>query len=151
MSVVSDVLWYSFLQHPPLKLQKFHAPLNGWKELVRCIAHCHHCKVPSMLYSRFVDACCSNDILFIADTNELPTRRVRRETVGEVEEHGLLLLVQSTWIRNGTNSCQKVTVLEDIWSEINVFWIIFMVTPCINDINPFLVQIMHLYSLLKQD
>ena len=29
--------------------------------------------------------------------------------------------------------------------------VIFMVTPCINDINPFLVQLMHLYSLLKQD
>ena len=29
--------------------------------------------------------------------------------------------------------------------------LIFMVTPCINDINPFLVQLMHLYSLLKQD
>ena len=25
-----------------------------------------------------------------------------------------------------------------------------MVTLCINDINPFLVQLMHLYSLLKQ-
>ena len=29
--------------------------------------------------------------------------------------------------------------------------LIFMVTPCINDINPFLVQLMHFYSLLKQD
>ena len=27
--------------------------------------------------------------------------------------------------------------------------LIFMVTPCINDINPFLVQLMHLYSLFK--
>ena len=27
---------------------------------------------------------------------------------------------------------------------------IFMVIPCINDIKPFIVQLMHLYSLLKQ-
>ena len=28
--------------------------------------------------------------------------------------------------------------------HITFFMVIFMVTPCINDINPFLVQLMHL-------
>ena len=59
-----------------------------------------------MLYSRFIEACCSNDILFITDTSELPSSRMRGETVGEVKEHSLLLPIQCTRIRNGTSNCQ---------------------------------------------
>jgi hypothetical protein len=73
--------------------------------------------------------------LFIADTSELPSSRVRGGgMVGEMKEHSLLLLMQSTWIRNGTSCCQKVTVLKDFWSEINVIWIFwdFVMEVCIS-------------------
>ena len=75
MSVVPDVWCYPFVQHPSLKLQKSHAPLNGCQELVRRIAHCHHYKVPRMLYSRFIDACCGNDILLLVAVCLLASRQ----------------------------------------------------------------------------
>ena len=55
-----------------------------------------------MSYSRFIDACCcSNYIFFIDESSELSRSRVRGDTVGEVKEHSLLLLIQSTRIRRG--------------------------------------------------
>ena len=48
-------------------------------------------------------------------------------------------------------SCYHITSAFEICKPDIVYKIIFMVTPCINDISPFLVQLMHLCSLLKQD
>ena len=47
--------------------------------------------------------------------------------------------------------CIRQIVEKKLEHKTTAHQLIFMVTPCINDISPFLVQLMHLYSLLKQD
>ena len=77
--------------------------------------------------------------------------------------------VSKCWIKNAFSHkiielCHQITVLRFAKNNITLLLFllllechmnrllkIFMVTPCINDINPFLIQLMHFYSLLKQD